>query len=204
MKIVRRILRGQSDLIGSGVTKFLPNRHQILLACMPKSGSTFLSNSIGRLDGFRKTRLTRSYGRSEQEIDPLTALRRTRHNYIAQHHVKFNENTESILRASFTSGIGKGSDGMVRRTSSRNGRQRPRGCDRGSGDPWYINFYASWCYCEAATRFTYEEVKDDAPRGMKNILDEAKCPISHKEIEHSLRNSRAGTNRLNIGVSGRG
>lgn len=48
---------------------------RILIACMPKSGSTFLSQSIAQIPGFRRERLVRGFERREQELC-LVALRK--------------------------------------------------------------------------------------------------------------------------------
>ncbi|OGI00315.1 MAG: hypothetical protein A2Y25_01650 [Candidatus Melainabacteria bacterium GWF2_37_15] len=75
------------------------NSH-ILLACMPKSGSTFLVNLIDRLPDFKKYSLVPGYGDREQEIEEsrINSFLVSRENpnskvfnskfFIAQHHVR--------------------------------------------------------------------------------------------------------------------
>src|ERR1700735_4223003 len=60
----------------------------ILIACMPKSGSTFLSDVIGQCPDFRRAVLTPSAGRREQEIDEQLLRRLDRVSFVAQHHVR--------------------------------------------------------------------------------------------------------------------
>jgi hypothetical protein len=225
MKFSQRIFQSQIDLVGYAATRFVRSRHQILLACMPKSGSTFLSNAVGRIDGFRKTRLTTAYGRTEQEIDPLVALRRARHDYVAQHHVKYNENTESVINS-----FGITPVVLVRNifdcvVSLRDHLRRESVAtpmawfdehhlemdDNDLEDmivtlamPWYIDFYVSWCRRKDALWLTYEEVKDDTPRAVEAILNHTGRPVSYDEIESSLHMAHAGADRLNKGTSGRG
>lgn len=41
---------------------------RVLVACMPKSGSTYLSGAIEALPGFIRAHLVPGYGRREQEL----------------------------------------------------------------------------------------------------------------------------------------
>lgn len=45
-----------------------PNSRAILVACMPKSGSTFLSALLASVPGFRRDHIVPSYKRREQEL----------------------------------------------------------------------------------------------------------------------------------------
>ncbi len=88
--------------------------HGVLVACMPKSGSTFLSGLVAELPGFRRASLVPSFKRREQEIGAaeivqafegtrtlrqaydqgsVTAEHRPR-GFVAQHHVKHNAETQ--------------------------------------------------------------------------------------------------------------
>lgn len=94
-----------------------PNSRGVLIACMPKSGSTFLSALIAGLPGFRREHLVPSYFRREQELseesirrafDATDVLRdafrqgtvsaptRPR-GFVAQHHVKHNHETQTLI-----------------------------------------------------------------------------------------------------------
>lgn len=89
---------------------------RFLLACMPKSGSTYLSAVIANLPGMRRERLVPAYERREQEIcahriadaDRITdalrqAWRQKRllggrpRGYVAQHHVRLSAYTASLI-----------------------------------------------------------------------------------------------------------
>lgn len=225
MKLARHIFQNQIDLVGYLATRFLRRRNQILLACMPKSGSTFLSNLVGRIDGFRKTRLTAAYDRIEQEIDPRAALRRARHSYIAQHHVKYNENTAYVVDTFDITPVV-----LVRNifdcvVSLRDHLRRESvdmpmalfeeshlGLSDGELEdmivalamPWYIDFYVSWCRRRDALWLTYEDVKENTYHAVQMVLNHAGRPASSQEVEASLKLASASTDRLNKGISGRG
>lgn len=95
-----------------------PNNVKVLLACMPKSGSTFLAEIISELPGMRRTNVVPGHKRREQEIC-LEALQRAeletrilrrlwRRNqlaenskrprgYVTQIHVRYTEPTAEII-----------------------------------------------------------------------------------------------------------
>lgn len=91
----------------------------VLIACMPKSGSTFLSALVANLPGYRREHLVPSYDRREQELsEPLireaylatdvlreayvngtvTASFRPR-GFVAQHHVRHSIETQRLIEA---------------------------------------------------------------------------------------------------------
>jgi hypothetical protein len=96
-----------------------PNSRAVLVACMPKSGSTFLSAAISQLPGFRREHIVPSYKRREQEIgviqldrafDATQTLRKafdagllkTEHRprgFVAQNHIKHTAETEALIEA---------------------------------------------------------------------------------------------------------
>ena len=70
----------------------------VLIACMPKSGSTFLADVISQCPGFRRAILTPSAGRREQEIDEQLLRKHGKVSYVAQHHVRNSEWTSEMCR----------------------------------------------------------------------------------------------------------
>lgn len=91
----------------------------ILVACFPKSGSTFLSAIVANLPGMRRARIVPGFDRREQEIDPaiivqeraltqrlgdlaregLAGLTTPPLGFVAQHHVKFSAVTQDVAAA---------------------------------------------------------------------------------------------------------
>jgi len=95
-----------------------PNRMvRILVACMPKSGSTFLSTVISELPGMRREILVPGFERREQELSAqkieeailvtkaLRTIRRQKGQtdsdfplgFVAQHHVRYSQPTAQLI-----------------------------------------------------------------------------------------------------------
>ena len=73
-----------------------------LLACMPKSGSTWVQAVFSRLPRSISLQLVPNYGAREQEIDSKFVInyrlwKYRKFNTISQHHVKYNINTRNAL-----------------------------------------------------------------------------------------------------------
>ena len=91
------------SLIKKAVAKarWAAGKRQILLACMPKSGSTFISNKLSAPSGFLKA----SYGidchQSEQEINEFIVigkmLANPGKNLVSQMHIRLSQPTYEII-----------------------------------------------------------------------------------------------------------
>lgn len=205
--------------------RFLP-RTRILLACMPKSGSTFLSNAIGRLPGFRKTSLASHYGRTEQDLDLRRVIRKSRYDHICQHHVQYNEKTAEITRDFGISPVVLVRDlydctvslrDHLRRESVENSMFFATDYHNDLSDdeletlivhmaiPWYINFYVSWHECPSALWVTYQELTEDGSGVIERILRHVgREEILRSQIEDALEKREANADRVNIARAGRG
>lgn len=94
-----------------------PNSRAVLVACMPKSGSTYVTELIAQIPGFRREHIVPSYLRREQELSDrliqrafdatntlrqgvargaVTAEHRPR-GWVAQNHVKHNGETQTLI-----------------------------------------------------------------------------------------------------------
>ncbi len=207
------------------ISKAAPRTH-ILLACMPKSGSTFLSNAIGRLPSFRKTSLVTHYGRTEQDLDSSLACRKSRYNYVCQHHVRYNEKTRDIVDRFSIAPVVLVRDlhdcvvslrDHLRRESVDNTMAFVTGDHIKLSDedletfivqmaiPWYINFYVSWQDCPSALWVNYRELATDGNGVVEKILAHCgRLDIDEEAIKIALGNGMPATDRLNVGQQGRG
>lgn len=80
---------------------FFTRRKIILVACMPKSGSTYLTNQFKNLAGCADVPFVPSYDRREQELSGSKifwlCLLLPHKNLIAQHHVRCSQNTLDLI-----------------------------------------------------------------------------------------------------------
>jgi len=72
---------------------------RILVACMPKSGSTFLTDVLSKLPGMRRAHLVAGYGRREQEFDLEQLINHSGLNYVSQLHLRPSQLTRELLAA---------------------------------------------------------------------------------------------------------
>ncbi len=226
MKLAEQVLRGPLDLALHVTSSPFVARQRVLVACMPKSGSTFTSNAIGRLPGFRKTSLVTHYGRTEQDLDARLALRKGRYNYVCQHHVRYNEKTRDVINRFSITPVVLVRDvhdcvislrDHLRRESVDNSMVFANQDHLNLSDeeletflvqmaiPWYINFYVSWHECPNALWITYQDVATDSKDTIKKILRHVgRQDIRDDEIETALKNRNSSADRMNVGSPGRG
>src|SRR5579862_7683714 len=94
------VMRAASAKVSGGSIRrlFRPRSH-VLVACMPKSGSTFLCDIIAGLPGFRQVDLSPAYGRRQQELDEACLKRVNRFDYVSHNHVQYSDWTGALCRA---------------------------------------------------------------------------------------------------------
>ncbi|MBV9993800.1 MAG: sulfotransferase domain-containing protein [Caulobacteraceae bacterium] len=198
----------------------------ILIACMPKSGSTFLTDVVASLPGFRRADLTPAYGRRQQELDEVCLRRFAKSDYVAQNHVQHSDWTFELCRD-----YGVRPVVLVRdlfdvvvslRDHLRNeGPVSPiffaeRHHAALADDklermiarvalPWYVGFYMSWRLAPDALLVRYEEAVAAPVQTVARILAFSGRTLPAKDIEAAVGKVRAAAaSRLNVGASGRG
>ncbi|MCT0217080.1 sulfotransferase domain-containing protein [Synechococcus sp. CS-1330] len=78
-------------------------RKQILLACFPKSGSTFLSSKLCRLPGCSRADFLPAYGRRDQELEraaivrSMISLSTFNKSLVAQHYCRASEHSLRLV-----------------------------------------------------------------------------------------------------------
>ena len=211
--------------------KKLFNTKFILIACMPKSGSTFLTTSLGGLPGFRTGSAVPVYGRREQELDEWSLIRSSElsKNTVYQHHVCYSEGVERflvrypfhvvVLCRDLRDIVASISDHYDNESIVGPFAYLDKDClhrlDR-EGErvnfivdmvlPWYVKFYVSWKKYQSSggnVQFLiYEEVMKDKIGAIKSILMHAGLDAAERAIVESLGADRP--TRFNKGISGRG
>ena len=79
----------------------ITGRSQGLIACMPKTGSTFLKKKLFCLENVKLASYRNNFYRTEQELEDdhirKVYLRNFNSDLIAQHHVRCNTNTTQLI-----------------------------------------------------------------------------------------------------------
>lgn len=197
----------------------------ILLACQPKSASTFLSAYLSNLGGGNPYRFVHGYGRREQELDELWLLRakiKRGRFLVGQHHIRHSGETERLIRrydmsvvvlyrnlfdavASLRDHIRREDHVqpmfyMTKEMAALPDRDLEVALAR-FAIPWYLNFFMSWRDYKNAIFVDYEEMRTDAERTAKGILDSFGLKTQNRPAD--LEKLRQAT-RFNSGVAGRG
>jgi len=198
----------------------------VLIACMPKSGSTFLSDVIGQCPGFRRAVLTPSAGRREQEIDEQLLRKLGKVSYVAQHHVRNSEWTSEmcltygvtpiVLVRSLQDVVVSLRDHMRRESAvfpQFFAEAHHAELDDSALEamlarlalPWYLNFYMSWRETPGAMMVNYEDLTASPVEVIQDILSFSGANTTAEDVEQAVAKAKAKeTSRLNVGVSGRG
>lgn len=100
-RTLRRALNVPVDVLVVG--RKIRQKKQILLACFPKSGSTFISSKIARLPGWSRSDFVPAYGRRDQELEQSAIVRSMLSfsgfdkNLVAQHHCRASEHSLQLV-----------------------------------------------------------------------------------------------------------
>jgi Protein of unknown function (DUF1232)/Sulfotransferase domain len=208
----------RSNLIGQ--------RSHILVACMPKSGSTFLTDVIAALPGFRRAVLVPAYGRREQELDEFCLRQFDRFDFVAQNHVHFSDWTaemcgdyglapivlvRSLLDVIVSLRDHLRNDGPVSpiyfvepHHAALDDAQLELMIAR-LALPWYINFYMSWRQAPDAMMIQYEDLTAHPREVIGKVLAFSGAVVTPAEVDAAIAQVRgAGASRFNVGRAGRG
>jgi hypothetical protein len=206
----------------------------VFVACMPRTGSTFLTETLCELTGFRRVELTDVYAENEQELDVPRLLDAYAYGSVTQQHVVANARTVKLLRDFgirpvvlvrdifdvvisvrhflLTEGCGKWptfftTDERFRRLDEA--AQYEQIVELGL--PWYFDFFVSWA--DVAKRgtletllLTYDAVASDWADALGRVATFYDLDTSPPAIEAALARTtpRASSLRFNQGTPGRG
>jgi hypothetical protein len=211
-----------------------PSGPYVFVACMPRTGSTFLTEALCELTGFKRVELTDAYAENEQELDVPRLLDAYAYGSVTQQHVCANRRTVELMREFgirpvvlvrnvfdvvvsirhflLTEGAGKWPTFF---TTDERFRQLDETTQYEQivelGLPWYFDFFVSWA--DAAEkraletlRLTYEDASADWPGALRRIAEFYGLDADASAIDGALgrTTARAPALRLNKGVPGRG
>lgn len=200
-------------------------RRHVLVACMPKSGSTYLTAIFSSLDGFRHVPLAPSYGRREQELDTLELMRFDKRDYVAQLHVRYSKETHNLMlrygvkpvvlvrniydvvisiRDHLRNESVVGPAGYVLTYMKDWPDEKLEEFIVDIVIPWYFNFFMTWQECQSKCLITYEDLLKDPGATVNTINKHFLLNLSEEEIGRAIDVANAKPTRKNIGNAGRG
>jgi len=194
---------------------------------MPKSASTFLSNVIAEVTGFRKVALVPDFGRREQEFCEMRLAEYDDLDYVAQQHIRNSRYTASLCAAHGISPLVliRSLFDVVVSLRDHSRRESAIGLpsfyldethvgldDRSLEEmiaklaiPWYIGFYLSWRNASDTKLVQYEDLVANPAEMVEGILKFSGISASREDIQAGItRTKERNKSRLNVGIMGRG
>lgn len=200
-------------------------RPHVLLACMPKSASTFLSRAMSELPGMRRVWISVGGRRAEQELDATKLARFDLNGWVAQQHVCFSDGTAErmkrfrvtpfVMTRNLLDCIASLRDHFRKEGTAKSmawlepvhAKQDDDALESTIADlvmPWYVRFFVSWKQCPDATWIEYERVRSDPEAVIRLICERAGIQAGDEAIRRALARTSEVAPRLNKGASGRG
>lgn len=200
-------------------------RNHILIACMPKSGSTYLSTIISNLPKYRRVRLVPAWGAREQELDAYRLRINSIFNYVAQNHVRYSEYTRLliiryklkpvVLVRNIFDIVCSTRDHFKIESITGPAAYVPRDILNLSDEhiedfivnmiiPWYFNFYLSWKECSDSITVNYDELSNNPEGLIRNIVQFHNLQIDVADQVNAIEKAQKLPTRKNQAVAGRG
>lgn len=206
----------------------------IVLAAMPKSGSTFLSRSLQCITGYPDHYLAQNYKNIEQELHIPSLVDGYACGTVTQQHFKANEPNITLLKTfnirpiivyrNISDVIMSMRDHLNNEALDNLPNLYPPASFPDMGQekqldflvrhaaPWLVAFFVSWERVRKqqpvdGLYICYEDCREDWPSALKKILDFYEIPVEVNVIREKLTtmtNSGATGYRKNIGIKGRG
>jgi hypothetical protein len=202
-----------------------PASPHILIACMPKSASSFLYDALAYLPGLRRATLVPGNAGREQELDPGWLRAQNRWRWVGRQHVRWSQPTAKLMRVHGITPVVLTRNLFDIVASLRDHLRSEDHVDHAAwltpdhvalpdaeldvvlaelAMPWYVHFYLSWTACEAALWVGYDDVRSDPETTVARVLQRSGYPASAETISTAVAKARNAGTRFNKGVSGRG
>lgn len=203
----------------------------LLIACQPKTGSSFLKNALCRITGFRDVFFFHASGQAEQELYLPILLEFATIPTVTQQHCRASEANVQMMQAFGIRPVVLVRDihDIVVSLHDFYLQGAVRGTFFSPADfaamteesrldliidhvvPWHLQFVASWQQVEREQRLplmwlTYETMMADKPAALRGVLRFWGLEYPPERVEAGVETALADgrRNRLNKGVSGRG
>lgn len=200
-------------------------RHRVLLACFPKSGSTWLRTILAELPGMRTAWVSDGTGRAEQELSPHRLASAGFHSFVAQHHVRLHNGTRRqiarfrlepvvLVRDIFDCLVSLADHVRTNWADLPQALVTPEVLalpdDRlldfvvDMAAPWYIDFYVSWMSCPGVPVIRYENLRRDPCGTVGQLVARLGIPASRADIDRAVAAAHDSPVLFNHGIVGRG
>jgi hypothetical protein len=216
-------------LHSTSLAKMPCDRDHILLAALPKSGSTWLEEILAALPGQTKVQLVPGWQYREQELAFERLIAFHAMNYICRLHIMFSDttaaycNTFSIkpivsirnffdcvpsVRDWFDTGS---EDTPLQGPVSHIPKEYYRLSDEEKFDyiidmmmPWYFKFFIGWQECSNCVWVRYEDLVTDPASTLADVFDKIGLGLSRPIIEGALERAARIPTKKNLAKIGRG
>jgi hypothetical protein len=205
--------------------RFWTRQPHILVACQPKSGSTFLSNALASLLDIKRVRLVPGADRREQELSELRLRHYRWRGYVAQLHLRRSKPTEALIDAHRIQVVvlvrnlfdivvswrdhmrNENPIGAMAYFTEEHAKLPDEVLEKAIAKlfiPWNINFYMSWRDYPDALLVRYEDMIASPEDTLRAIAQKAHRTVSDAAIQNSIEAALGRRVRFNVGVAGRG
>lgn len=202
----------------------------VLIACMPKSGSSWLVSAVLKLSGFQQAFLSNAYIENDQDLYPPFVASLAGTDKVVHQHCRATAPTLHLVQAygmtpivlvrnladTLVSMCDFWGHGAVRNSfyygdwDSLDQETKHDTLIQHLG-PWYLQFYVSWKLAEskgdaAPLWVRYEDMIPDKPGTLRKVAEFCNLAVSAEEIAAAIVASDGDREktRFNKGVAGRG
>jgi len=204
-------------------------RH-IFIACVPKSGSTFLKNVLLKITGYRDAFVAYTPSQFEQDLYLPAVVNTAKADTVTQQHARASDANIQLMQAFEIRPVvlvrnifdavvslldfydsGAWSNSFFRGDYQALDEQTRIDLLIDNLVPWYFQFVASWSLVEKRYQLdvfwlSYEELIKNKPASVTKVLKFYGLGAPHRGIEQVIREmeSEKRRTRFNKGVTGRG
>jgi hypothetical protein len=231
-KLVEDTTADPGDFLQWIVQQHDSSRRRTLLAAAPKSASTYLTRVLSQALSLKIRYVADFYGRNEQQIYlPRLLCALDQDVFVGQQHLRASEAVLDILsklefrvivcvRNLYDTVVSFRDHQLAESVSHPMAMLTREQLGRLSKDehlwfvvrmvlPWYFNFYVSWVEAEKSGILpihwvTYEDLTRDPGPCLGRILDFLEVDLDDATLASCLDKPGDRSERLNVGISGRG
>lgn len=202
------------------------DRAHVLVACMPKSGSSLLIRMVAELPGMERVALVRGHDRRENELALERVVANQDSDWVAQAHVRQSRTTARMVRTFSLTPVVQTRDladvcvslhdhllniasvnpiAYVPEAFSAWPRERRLEFIVDTFMPWYLHFFLSWSEVRDVVRVGYSDLLSNPTEQLARVATAARIQAGEAELTAARdRALAADIPTRNAVVEGRG